>query len=170
MWKYRGKEKPDFAVAPDPGQESVWDYPRPPKLMPDTRQVEVFTADQRIASSQSCYRVLETASPPTFYIPPADIDWQHLRAAAGSSVCEWKGVASYWGLSASPQLGAVGWSYPQPTPAFEEIKDYVSFYPAVLACFVAGERVRPQPGRFYGGWVTREIVGPFKGEPGTGHW
>jgi uncharacterized protein (DUF427 family) len=170
MWKYRGKEKPDFAVAPGPGQESVWDYPRPPKLMPDPRQVEVFTADLRIASSQRCYRVLETASPPTFYIPPADIDWQHLRAAVGSSVCEWKGVASYWGLSTRPQLGAIGWSYPQPTPGFEEIKDYVSFYPAVLACFVAGERVRPQAGRFYGGWVTREIVGPFKGEPGTGHW
>ena len=170
MWKYRGRSRPDFAVEAGPGQESVWVYPRPPKPVPDRRRVEVFSAGQRIASSTGCCRVLETASPPTFYIPPADIDWRHLSAAAGRSVCEWKGAASYWGLSAQPQLGAVGWSYPQPAPAFEIIKDYVSFYPACLACFVDGERVRPQPGRFYGGWVTAEIVGPFKGEPGTGRW
>lgn len=170
MWKYRGQVRPDFADMPGPGQESVWDYPRPPKLSPDTRLVEVVCADRRIASSRMCVRVLETASPPGFYIPPADVDWQQLSAAAGSSVCEWKGTARYWALSSQPQQGAVGWSYPQPTPAFEQIKDFVSFYPAMVRCFVAGERVRPQPGRFYGGWITAEIVGPFKGEPGTGRW
>ena len=170
MWKYQGQVRPDFADMPAPGQESVWDYPRPPKLAADSRRVEVVYGDLTIASSDGCFRVLETASPPTFYIPPADVNWQYVSAAAGRSVCEWKGAASYWALSSDPQLGAVGWSYPQPPPAFEAIKDYVSFYPAMLACFVAGERVRPQPGRFYGGWVTGEIVGPFKGEPGTEHW
>ena len=170
MWKYRGQARPEFADIPGPGQESVWDYPRPPKLTADTRLVEVLHAQQCIASSSRCYRVLETASPPAFYIPPADIDWQYLKAAAGSSLCEWKGTARYWALSSHRQPGAVGWSYPRPTAAFEPIADYLSFYPAIVACFVAGERVRPQPGRFYGGWVTSEIVGPFKGEPGTGHW
>ena len=170
MWTYYGQRRPDFAVQPESGQESVWDYPRPPKLDADTRRVEVVWSDRRIAASSSSCRVLETASPPTFYIPPADIDWQLLVATSQSSFCEWKGKASYWALSDHPQHGPVGWSYPQPTPAFEPIRDYVAFYPSVLACFVAGERVRPQPGRFYGGWITDEIVGPFKGEPGTGHW
>ncbi len=170
MWRFTGQKRPDFAVPPGPGQESVWDYPRPPKLVPDPRLVEVVYADLRIASSSSCCRVLETASPPAFYVPPADVNWEHVSTAPGSSVCEWKGVAAYWALCAHPQLGVVGWGYPRPTPAFEAIRNYVSFYPAVLECFVAGERVRAQPGRFYGGWVTGEVVGPFKGEPGTGHW
>ena len=170
MWKYHGQTRPDFAAVPGPGQESVWDYPRPPKLAPDGRRVDVIYGDLQIASSGSCYRVLETASPPTFYIPPADIAWQHLVSAPGSSICEWKGTAGYWALSAHPQLGAVGWEYPQPTPAFEPIKGHVAFYPSILDCYVAGERVIAQPGRFYGGWITGEIVGPFKGEPGTAHW
>ena len=170
MWKYRGQVRPDFADIPAPGQESVWDYPRPPKLAADSRRVEVIYKDLTIASSDGCFRVLETASPPTFYLPPTDIDWDHLISSTGSSVCEWKGAASYWALSARPQLGAVGWSYPHPTAAFEAIRDYVSFYPSMLQCYVAAERVRPQPGRFYGGWITAEIVGPFKGEPGTTHW
>jgi hypothetical protein len=84
-------------------------------------------------------------------------------------VCEWKGAARYWALASDPGR-EVGWSYPQPPPAFEKIRDYLCFYPSVLACYVDGERVRPQPGLFYGGWVTKEIVGPFKGEPGTQHW
>ena len=170
MWKYRGQKRPDFAIEPKPGQESVWDYPRPPKLALDSRLVEVIFADQRIASSNKLYRVLETASPPSFYVPPSDVNWKYLSAAPGSSVCEWKGTARYWTLSLNPEAGVVGWSYPEPTPAFEKIRDYVSFYPNVLDCFVAGERVRAQPGKFYGGWITSEIVGPFKGEPGTGHW
>lgn len=170
MWTYRGQVRPEFAVEPGPGQESVWDYPRPPELAADSRPVEVVHEGLRIAASGRCIRVLETASPPTFYIPPADVSWQHLSPAAGSSLCEWKGAARYWALTAYPQLGVVGWGYPQPTPAFEPIRDFVSFYPGRLACYVAGERVRPQPGKFYGGWVTGEIVGPFKGEPGTAHW
>jgi uncharacterized protein (DUF427 family) len=114
--------------------------------------------------------VLETAHPPSFYIPPKDVNWGLLSAAPGGSVCEWKGAAQYWSLSSDPKSGAVGWSYPDPTPAFKRIRDYVSFYPAALACYVSGERVRAQAGQFYGGWVTGEIVGPFKGEPGTENW
>ena len=85
-------------------------------------------------------------------------------------MCEWKGSANYWYLSSNPALGVVGWSYPEPTPAFERIRGFISFYPALLACYVSNERVSAQPGNFYGGWITKEIVGPFKGEPGTGHW
>jgi uncharacterized protein (DUF427 family) len=170
MWQYRGQKRPDFAAVPGPGQESVWDYPRPPDLLPDERLVEVYNGDQLVASSSSTYRVLETAHPPAFYIPPQDVIWEILSATSGSSVCEWKGAASYWTLSSAPETGVVGWSYPEPTAAFEKIRNYLSFYPAALACFVAGERVRPQPGKFYGGWITGEIVGPFKGEPGTEGW
>ena len=170
MWQYRGKKRPDFAAVPKPGQESVWDYPRPPELAPDGRLVEVYDGDQLIASSSRTYRVLETASPPSFYIPPQDVDLNLLSSAPGSSVCEWKGVAKYWALSSNSKVGVVGWSYPAPKPAFEQIRGYIALFPAVMACYVSGERVRPQPGQFYGGWITGEIVGPFKGEPGTEHW
>ena len=170
MWKYRGQTRPDFAIVAGPGQESVWDYPRPPKLAPDGRLVEIFYGDQVITASSKTYRVLETASPPSFYIPPQDVNWELLGSAPGSSICEWKGRAKYWSLASNPKAGAVGWSYPNPTPVFEPIRDYTAFYPAALACYVAGEQVRAQPGRFYGGWITNEIVGPFKGEPRTENW
>ena len=170
MWQYRGQKRPEFAVAPGPGQESVWDYPRPPALVPDGRLVEVYIADELLVSSRNTHRVLETAHPPSFYIPPEDVKWDLLESAPGSSVCEWKGTANYWSLSLDPGQGVVGWSYPKPAAGFEQIRNYVSFYPAVLACYIAGERVRAQPGQFYGGWVTGEIVGPFKGEPETAHW
>ena len=170
MWKYRGQKRPDFAALPAPGQESVWDYPRPPKLVPDRRLVEVYYGDQKVAWSHRTYRALETASPPSFYIPTKDVNWELLSVSPGSSVCEWKGLAKYWNLSSNTELGVVGWSYPEHSPAFEQIRDYISFYPAILACYVSGERVRAQPGQFYGGWVTNEVVGPFKGDPGTEYW
>jgi len=170
MWKYRGQIRPDFAATPEPGQESVWDYPRPPQLAPDSRRVEIYYGDQAIVSSQATYRVLETASPPIFYIPHEDVHWELLRSASGRSLCEWKGAANYWSLLSDPEMGVVGWSYPEPTPAFARICNHISFYPSALRCFVAGEVVRAQPGKFYGGWVTDEIVGPFKGEPGTESW
>ena len=170
MWKFRGQKRPDFALPPAPGQESVWDYPRPPELVPDGRRVEVFYGDQLVALSSSVFRVLETASPPSFYIPPQDVNRELLTSAPGNSMCEWKGAAKYWGLASNPAMGIVGWSYPDPAPAFEPIRDFISFYPALLACYVSGERVSAQPGQFYGGWITNEIVGPFKGEAGTAHW
>jgi uncharacterized protein (DUF427 family) len=170
MWRYRGQKRPDFAVRSEPGQESVWDYPRPPRIEPDGREVVVRFGEDEIARSGRAVRVLETASPPTFYLPPEDVNWNLLVPDPGSSSCEWKGRAAYWALASNPEQGAVGWSYPEPTPAFRSILDHVSFYPGKVECFVGGERVRPQPGTFYGGWVTSEIVGPFKGEPGTGDW
>jgi uncharacterized protein (DUF427 family) len=124
-----------------------------------------------IARSNRCIRVLETASPPTFYIPPADVNMDAIEPAAGGSVCEWKGSAAYWTVSAAGRkLERAGWSYPEPFEGFEAIRGYLSFYPAALECFVGGVRVQPQPGRFYGGWVTPGIAGPFKGEPGSESW
>jgi uncharacterized protein (DUF427 family) len=169
MWDNVGQRRPDFAVTPGPGQESVWDYPRPPSLKRDNRNVEVRNGDTLIARTKASYRICETASPPTFYLPPDAIDWDQLTATPGGSVCEWKGAASYWALAGDPEI-PVAWTYPRPRARFETIKNFVAFYPGRVACFVDSERVLPQPGRFYGGWITTDIVGPFKGESGTGHW
>lgn len=168
MWQYYGRKRPPFAEEPAAGQESVWDYPRPPKLVLDGRRVEVRLGEMILADSIQVYRVLETASPPTFYIPPDDVRVQLLQPRPGSSICEWKGAAQYWALKGSRK--PVGWSYPNPNPSFRAIAGYLSFYPARVECYVDGERVRPQPGEFYGGWVTHEIVGPVKGLPGTEGW
>lgn len=170
MWKYTGHERPAFAEVPGPAQESVWDYPRPPRIERDARRIEVVWRDIRVASTTASIRILETASPPTFYIPPDDVDFERLTAAPGRSYCEWKGEAAYWSLIGAAERGPVAWSYANPRAAFETIREFVAFYPGRLDCRVAGERVRPQPGGFYGGWVTEELAGPFKGEPGTEHW
>ncbi len=171
MWKYHGQKRPPFAEEPGPGQESVWDYPRPPKLVSDRRRVEVRLGATIIADSQNVFRVLETASPPPFYLPPHDVRAELLEVWSGASVCEWKGMAQYWALKRGGRSGEpVGWSYPKPKRSFESIANYFSFYPARVECSVEGERVHPQPGQFYGGWVTGEIVGPFKGAAGTHHW
>ncbi len=172
MWTWTGKQRPPFADPPRPGQESVWDYPRPPRLEVDGRRVIVRVADRVLADSRRAIRVLETASPPTFYLPPEDIDQSLLRKAEGGSACEWKGRACYWSVL-SPDgavLASVGWSYPQPNAAFAAIAGWLSFYPGRLHCEVDGERVQPQPGGFYGGWLTDEIAGPVKGLPGTSPW
>jgi uncharacterized protein (DUF427 family) len=171
MWRYTGAKRPDFADPPSQGQESVWDYPRPPRVELDARRVEVVHGGITIADTRSAYRVLETASPPTFYMPADAVAMEYLEASPRSSMCEWKGRAAYWSFRAGNELlEDVAWSYPEPYPGFERIAGYLSFYPARLECTVDGVRVRPQPGGFYGGWVTPEIVGPFKGEPGTGWW
>ena len=169
MWNFTGQKRPDFADRPGAGQESVWDYPRPPIATRDTRTVEVRNGSRIVASTRRAFRVMETASPPTFYIPPIDVDADALVAVSGSSVCEWKGRAQYWALASEPGT-PVGWSYPRPRARFDMLKGFFSFYPGRIECRVDGERVRPQPGHFYGGWITDEVVGPFKGEPGTGHW
>jgi uncharacterized protein (DUF427 family) len=169
MWKHTGQMRPSFALEPGPGQESVWDYPRPPRLDADNRPVLVKSGAQELASTQSSYRLCETASPPTFYLPPSSVAWDHLVPAPGASLCEWKGQAQYWAVAEQPQV-AVAWNYPDPRGPYAALKDHMAFYPALVECWVAGERVQPQPGRFYGGWITSELVGPFKGEPGTGHW
>jgi uncharacterized protein (DUF427 family) len=169
MWGNTGQSRPEFADTPGPGQESVWDYPRPPVSRRDDRLIEVRDGDNLIGSTNSSYKVMETASPPTFYIPRDDINWDLLVSTPGQSFCEWKGAAAYWALASQPSE-AIAWSYPQPQQDFDLLKDAVAFYPGRIACFIDGERVKPQPGHFYGGWITLEVVGPFKGEPGTGHW
>ncbi len=171
QWHWRGQARPDFAVVPQPGQVSVWDYPRPPRLVADTREVVVRWGTLEIARSSRCILVQETAHPPSFYMPWADVDRQWLAAAQGGSICEWKGPARYWSLQASgQQLPNVAWSYPQPLPDANALADCVAFYPAQLQCTVAGAAVQPQPGGFYGGWITPELVGPFKGAPGSMGW
>jgi len=171
-WRWDGSERPDFADEPGPGEESVWDYPRPPRLEEDDREVVVRHGELVVARTRHALRVLETASPPTFYLPPDDVRTDLLDGASGSSTCEWKGNARYWSLRTPDGeiLERVAWSYPDPYPGFEELRDHLAFYPDRLESRVDGRRVQAQPGGFYGGWVTPEIVGPVKGEPGTGHW
>jgi uncharacterized protein (DUF427 family) len=170
-WRWRGGNRPAFAVNPGPGQESVWDYPRPPRLAPDGREVVVRWGGREIARTRSAIRLLETAHPPSFYIPLADVDRSLLRPAAGSSFCEWKGPAQYWSLiDGDRQLPKAAWSYPRPLAGAEALADCVAFYATDLECQVGGFEVRPQPGGFYGGWITPELVGPFKGEPGSEGW
>lgn len=169
MWKFQGQTRPDFAIEPGPGQESVWDYPRPPALVESVRSVEIRVGDANVAASANAIRVLETASPPTWYVPADDVEWQRLVRTDERSWCEWKGEASYWALAEAPDV-AVAWTYEAPLPAFEAIRGYLSAYPGRVECFVDSERVLAQSGGFYGGWITADVVGPFKGDPGTGGW
>ena len=124
-----------------------------------------------VARTTRALRLLETDSPPTFYLPVDDVEIGMLTRAPGHSRCEWKGEASYWDVGpAEDQVARAAWSYEQPFADYSVLAGHLSFYPALLLCTVAGEAVRPQPGGFYGGWVTDDVVGPFKGEPGTGAW
>lgn len=168
QWTNRGAARPPFAIEPAPGQESVWDYPRPPAIVPDSRRVVVRSGDIVIADTTQAVRVLETSHPPSFYVPPSAITPGVLVAVPGSSHCEWKGQAEY--LAMSPEATAIGWRYPAPYGEFAELAGYVSFYPGAVECEVGGERVQAQAGGFYGGWITSEIVGPFKGQPGSTGW
>ncbi|KAJ3309815.1 hypothetical protein HDV04_005594 [Boothiomyces sp. JEL0838] len=169
-WKYRGKERPPFALPTTEDQESVWDYPRPPVMNQVQKEITVHSLNQvPIAHTTNAIRILETASPPTVYIPPKDVDFGKLNKVHSSSFCEWKGEAEYWELKKAPGR-PIAWSYHSPRSPYEGIKDYVSFYPSRTICVMNGERVQPQKSEFYGGWVTKDIVGPFKGEPGTSGW
>ncbi len=159
-------------IEPGSHQESVWDYPRPPALQATPRKIEIWHEGVRVASTERALRVLETSHPPVYYIPPHDVRMDLVRPGRGSSVCEWKGRARYFDL----QLGDVcvrgaAWAYPDPVPAFAELRDHLAFYPSrVERCLVDGEVVEAQPGDFYGGWITADIVGPFKGSEGTRFW
>jgi uncharacterized protein (DUF427 family) len=159
-------------IQPDPGQESVWDYPRPPRLEDTSKHIQIIFNGVEIANTRNAKRVLETSHPPVYYIPPSDIKMEYLVRSPGSSFCEWKGRAGYYTLVVGDkQAENVAWFYPDPTPSFATIKDCVAFYAHVMdACYVDGEKVQPQPGNFYGGWITSDIVGPFKGSPGTWGW
>jgi uncharacterized protein (DUF427 family) len=171
QWQWRGHARPAFAVMPGPGQVSVWDFPRPPALAPDTREVVVTWGGLEVARTRRAIRVLETAHPPSFYLPWSDVARHLLQPAPGGSYCEWKGPARYWSLvDGERRLPGVAWSYPQPLAGAEALADCVAFYPIALDCRVDGALVRPQPGGFYGGWITPELVGPFKGDAGSGGW
>ena len=159
-------------ISPRPGQESVWDYPRPPRLESVTKRIQVIFNQVLIADSVNTWRVLETSHPPVYYIPPDDIQMAYLEPAAGQSLCEWKGTARYFSVIVrDKRADNAAWSYRDPTPGFENMKDHLAFYPGLMdECRVDGELVKPQPGGFYGGWITNDIVGPFKGEPGSWGW
>jgi uncharacterized protein (DUF427 family) len=152
--------------------ESVWSYPRPPEIRPEPRLATVASGGVVIASSSRAVRVCETAGGPVVYLPAEDIVPGALRpSGGGGSFCEWKGAATYFDVVLEGEaVPRAAWSYPSPSPAFEQIAGCFSFYPALVECRLDGELVMPQPGGFYGGWMTSEITGPVKGEPGTGGW
>ncbi len=159
-------------IEPQAGQESVWDYPRPPRLESTSKHLTVVFGGITIADTAHAYRVLETSHPPVYYLPPGDIQMKYLRPSARASFCEWKGAASFFSVEAGDRSAMdAAWSYANPAADFAAIKDYVAFYPALMdACYLDGELVTPQRGGFYGGWITSDIVGPFKGAEGTLGW
>jgi uncharacterized protein (DUF427 family) len=150
----------------------VWDYPRPPRVERSERHVVAVLGGEVIAETQRALRVCETAGPPVYYFPPEDVRRERFVPSARRTFCEWKGTAAYWDASAGGRaVPDVAWSYPEPAPGYEAIRDHLAIFPGrVDVCFVDGERVEPQPGGYYGGWITRDVVGPFKGEPGTEGW
>ncbi|HWS58230.1 MAG TPA: DUF427 domain-containing protein [Actinotalea sp.] len=157
---------------PGPGQESVWDYPRPPRVEQSRELVEVELGGRVVARSERSWRVLETSHPPTYYLPREAFGPDVLRAAPGATWCEWKGRASYLDLVSGDTVAAgAGWTYLEPSPGFERIAGAVAVMPGrVDRCTVDGELVVPQRGGFYGGWITSRVVGPFKGDPGSTGW
>ena len=152
--------------------ENVWEYPRPPALQPVARPVRILFAGRTIASTERAWRVLETSHPPVYYLPPDAFTGCTLEPAPGRSLCEWKGVARYWTIAVGARRAErAAWSYPDPTPAFGPLIDHLAVYAGMMdQCFVGDEAVTPQPGGFYGGWVTSDLIGPFKGAPGTMGW
>ncbi len=155
-------------IPPAPGQESAWDYPRPPRLEESPAHIVVHRAGTILAETRRSLRVLETSHPPVHYIPRSDIDMSRLRATHRHTWCEFKGQADYWEDTSGEE---VAWSYPAPSRGFSPLKDHLAFYPSrVDGITLDGEAVTTQAGGFYGGWITSRVVGPFKGEPGTWGW
>lgn len=163
------RPRPELA---GPGQESVWDFPRPAVAEPTGARIVIEHRGILVADTRSAIRTLETSHPPSYYIPRDDIAPGTLRRAEGSSFCEWKGAATYWDVVVGDLvIERVGWSYASPTPAFALLRDHVAFYAGRFdRCTVDGGTVVPQPGRFYGGWITSRVAGPFKGGPGSLAW
>jgi uncharacterized protein (DUF427 family) len=153
-------------------RESVWDYPRPPRVEDSDRHIQVIFNGQTIADSPRTRRVLETSHPPTYYLPPEDVRMEDFVSSTRRTVCEWKGQAVYYSIVVDGRTAEnAAWSYPEPTAPFASIRGYIAIYPHEMdACLVDGEKADPQPGGFYGGWVTSDLVGPFKGGSGTLGW
>lgn len=152
--------------------ESVWDYPRPPRVEAVTDRIWIVVDGVTIADSLRAVRVVETSHPPTYYVPPQDTRMDLLSSGPGRSVCEWKGAATYHTLTVGQrQIEDIAWSYERPQPGFESLAGYLAFYPGrVDSAWVGEELVCAQAGGFYGGWITSRVTGPFKGEPGTIGW
>ena len=152
--------------------ENVWDYPRPPALQPVPARVSIVFGGVTIAATEAAWRVLETSHPPVYYLPRTAFSNGTLEPASGGSFCEWKGEAVYWSILAGGKRAVrAAWSYPDPVPAYAAIRDHLAVYAGMMEqCFVGDEAVTPQPGGFYGGWITRDLVGPFKGVPGSRGW
>lgn len=167
QWQFRGQVRPDFALSPGPEQESVWDFPRPPRIEPVTETVQVYAGDRLIARTRRCLRVLETAGAPTYYLPPEDVDMTLLESEGEVSLCEWKGVAC--AFTVAGHRGAA-WCYSRTFPEFAVIRHWLAFYPTVLDCYTGDEKVTAQPGGYYGGWVRGNLTGPIKGGPGSSGW
>ncbi len=159
-------------IKPKAGEESVWDYPRPPKIEDFNGHIQIFFNGELVADTRRAKRVLETSHPPVYYIHPDDVKREFLEPAANHSFCEWKGEAGYYHLNVKDKQARYAcWYYPNPVPGFSGLKDHMAFYAQKMdECSVDGERVTPQPGKFYGGWITKNIVGPFKGEEGSEGW
>ncbi|MBL6718694.1 MAG: DUF427 domain-containing protein [Pseudomonadales bacterium] len=170
-WAYDGRQRPPFAQTPGPGQRSVWDFPRPPALIPEAREGAVFFDDLCLARSKALLALCETASPPAYYFPEGAIAWTQLIPAPQQSFCEWKGPARYFALKACPEAGALAWTYPEAAAPYGALAGWVAFYAqAPLRCRLGDEWVAPQPGSYYGGWVTEELVGPFKDDGVRRQW
>lgn len=155
-----------------PGQRSVWDFPRPAIAEPCDAHIRIEHRGVIVADTRNAICTYETSHPPSYYIPPDDIAAGVLKRASGSSFCEWKGAAVYWDVVAGGVvLPRVGWSYPNPSASFALLRDHIAFYARPFdLCTVNGEAVTPQPGVFYGGWITSDYAGPFKGGPGSMGW
>ncbi|WP_299490647.1 DUF427 domain-containing protein [Acaryochloris sp. IP29b_bin.137] len=159
-------------IEPGPGQESVWDYPRPPRLEDSPKHIQIAFNGITLADTHHAKRVLETSHPPVYYIPPTDVQMEYLQLTRRSTFCEWKGSAGYYTVSVRDRTEEnVAWFYANPSPRFADLKDYIAFYPSRMdVCTIDGEVVQAQAGDFYGGWITPDIVGPFKGGAGTWGW
>ena len=168
----RSGSPPHNIVIPGPGQESVWHYPRPPQVQNVSRRIRVLFDGGTLADTTNALRVIETASTPVYYIPPEHVNMDLLEKGAHTTLCEWKGQAQYWHVRTENRSARnAAWSYPHPYQGFGRIRDFLAFYASKMdICYVDDDPVTPQPGPFYGGWITPDITGPFKGEPGSSAW
>ncbi|NQZ98577.1 MAG: DUF427 domain-containing protein [Myxococcales bacterium] len=171
-WRFNGSARPPHAEAPGPGQESVWDYPRPPRVEPVSAQLVVEFAGATLADTRRALRVVETSSPPVYYLPPSDVALDRLETCDRHTFCEWKGVAEHLSVRVGDRQAVdAAWRYRDPDSSYASIRDYIAFYAGrVDDARIDGVPVTPQPGDFYGGWITADLVGPYKGEPGSENW
>ena len=167
QWQHTGAQRPDFAEEPANGQRSVWDFPRPPRIRAVDEVLRVFHEKTPVAETQRGVCVEETAGAPTYYFPPGDVDSDLVTFGDLASICEWKGVAQTLTVCG---IHDAGWRYVKMFEEFQDLFEWPAFYPNKLLCFVGKELVQPQPGGYYGGWVTSDLAGPIKGGPGSQGW